>query len=1245
MTAGAESINSANTTPTSNASSRKLYWFKSKVNGQFMDCVLDSAATVTCIAKRCITSNPYLAKLKRHPYPEAVFDANKNMLNIQNFVQVTICVGSPAVSRNIKLVIVDGLPYSCLVGTDYLSTFNSWGIDNLSSTLILDTSRIQVFDRPQHNQNVNLITSSKTTLLPGESKLIRTTAVGPGVTANRPITDQVFMCEGLEERENRCNVRVFPSLNTLGLNNDNTVFLQAINTSNQTRSVGKQVKIGQANCNFERLDAEAEGQYVNVVNVDSVDVIDIMMNRKDVSHLSDTQYAKAREVLSEFRDLFSVSNERIGSATECSFHVDPSLPPVSVPLRRVPMHKEHIVRELLNAYKHLGLIEQIDSPFRAATVLVEKKNPKSSNILDRYRICVDYRVLNKLLPDSGWPAPAIDHCLDAAADAKYLSTLDFNNGYYQIPCTESAKYSLAFSPGVGFGQYTFTGMPPGVKPAASYFQQSMEKTFRGLEKSILPPYFDDITVKGSTFNEHLENIRLSLARVRKSGFTLNAFKCKFFRIRMGYLGHIIENGTVSLDPERVSAVLKIEPPTNVKSLRSFIGMIQFCSRFIPNLNERIAPLYNLLKKGTRYVWTGECQTAFIYIKSILTSPPVLRCPMSMDQFILETDASDVGIGACLKVNSNGKEYIVGYHSGKFHDSQCKWHIVEKEAHAIIASIEKFKHYLLGKRFILRTDSRILSYLNTSKSKKLANWALQLSNYAFDVVHIPSKHNAISDFFSRSHEVNVISQLKSTKSSGDWRLAQNSCNYIKSACEYVRKKKNFDVKLLGPLKRFRKFLELDDDGVLRWRKKIVVPENFRADILEMAHDHMTSGHFREERTWRNISNHYFWPNLRDDIVNWIRSCKACNDFDIQQYVNRPLNPIEVNNRFELVCYDLAGPFIPSRHEGNTYALIMVDHFTKWCEIVALKRANSPNIARSIFDQWCCRYGIMNQLHSDGAQNVHGEIIKELCKLIGTVKSKSSRLHPQGDGMSEAIVKIAKNAVKKQVDMHGLDWDLYLQPTAFAIRGAMNNSTKFAPAELMFGENLTRPIDMLDDDVHENRPFFSKQANAFATTLRKRLDKSMEVVNRNLDNARKKMKNVYDRKISHHRFNEGEFVMLWWPYTTKGKSRVFQPKWKGPYKIVRLIDETNCTIILENGTLKNVHLNQVKPVQVRNNLRNDRDVQGNVQSSAEDVGPLFDDLSNDNVEIDDHIQNEDVENDQWCGLDIRNVLNSRTRSGNV
>ena len=172
----------------------------------------------------------------------------------------------------------------------------------------------------------------------------------------------------------------------------------------------------------------------------------------------------------------------------------------------------------------------------------------------------------------------------------------------------------------------------------------------------------------------------------------------------------------------------------------------------------------------------------------------------------------------------------------------------------------------------------------------------------------------------------------------------------------------------------------------------------------------------------------------------------------------MQPIPIENRFEFVCYDLAGPFLPKNTRGNVYALIIVDHFTKWPEIFQLTDSTAPAIARTIFDQWCCRYGIMDRLHSDGAPNVHGEVMNELCKLIGTVKSKSSRLHPQGDGMAESTVKLLKSCIQKQVDQFGEDWDLYLHSTAFAIRTNINGSTKYTPAELILGDNLRRPIDV-------------------------------------------------------------------------------------------------------------------------------------------------------------------------------------------
>ena len=176
-------------------------------------------------------------------------------------------------------------------------------------------------------------------------------------------------------------------------------------------------------------------------------------------------------------------------------------------------------------------------------------------------------------------------------------------------------------------------------------------------------------------------------------------------------------------------------------------------------------------------------------------------------------------------------------------------------------------------------------------------------------------------------------------------------------------------------------------------------------------HPESGHFAEDWTWKNVSRSFFWPGAHDDVINWVRSCVTCNEHSTKPYVHRPLNPIPTEDRFELVTYDLAGPFMQTKVNNFQYVLIMVDHFSKWPEVVPLRNIRASTIATAILEEWCCRYGIMTQLHSDGAKNVHGEVLKELCNTIGTVKSKSSRLHPQGDGMSEAMVRILKNSIRK------------------------------------------------------------------------------------------------------------------------------------------------------------------------------------------------------------------------------------------
>ena len=189
--------------------------------------------------------------------------------------------------------------------------------------------------------------------------------------------------------------------------------------------------------------------------------------------------------------------------------------------------------------------------------------------------------------------------------------------------------------------------------------------------------------------------------------------------------------------------------------------------------------------------------------------------------------------------------------------------------------------------------------------------------------------------------------------------------------------------------------------------------------------------------------------------------ACNAHNLppKGYHTDPLQAIYSSECFELVCYDLAGPFTSSSSHGNIYALILVDHFTKWPEVLPLPDSKATTIAHAIYDHWICRNGLMQCLHSNDAQNVDGCVIHELCLIFGISKSRSSHLHPQGDGLSKVMVKVDKSCVQEHVDTTGKDWDLHLKSSVYVIHISLIKSTGFSPAELIFGTSLKTPIDLL------------------------------------------------------------------------------------------------------------------------------------------------------------------------------------------
>ncbi len=284
------------------------------------------------------------------------------------------------------------------------------------------------------------------------------------------------------------------------------------NNSNSPKTVGKGTAVTVETCAFEEFPCMSSDN-VNAANAttnhppptssNTLNPIDILTAH--MTHLPPPQRRQATQLLTEFREIFSLSNTTIGQARVSPF--DFALKhdnPISTSLRCVPLHQQEIVKELLQHYEKHGLIEHIDSPYRAATLLVSKKNVSvSSHVTDRYRLVVDYRFLNNSIKDSRWPISSLQQCLDAASVSNFVSSIDFKSAYHQLPCADNCKPILAFSPGYRYGMCTWNVMPQGIKPASSHFQRTIKETFADLTDCILPPFYDDIVIRGRTFADHL----------------------------------------------------------------------------------------------------------------------------------------------------------------------------------------------------------------------------------------------------------------------------------------------------------------------------------------------------------------------------------------------------------------------------------------------------------------------------------------------------------------------------------------------------------------------------------------------------------------------------------------------------------------------------------------------------------------------------------------------------------------------
>ena len=438
--------------------------------------------------------------------------------------------------------------------------------------------------------------------------------------------------------------------------------------------------------------------------------------RRDLFHLLD-----------DFADVLRDKPGRT-TLTEHTIETGAAFPTRQHPYR-LPQAYKGVVQEELKEMLAEGIVEPSASEWAAPIVLVRKKDGS-------FRFCVDYRKLNSVSRADAYPMPRMDELIDNLGQAQFITTLDLTRGYWQVPMAEVSRAKTAFT--TGFGLYQFRVMPFGLQGAPATFQRLMDQLLTGLE-GYTAAYLDDLVIYSNSWTEHLEHVQRVLTRLREAGLTVKPKKCQFGMKECVYLGHVVGNGTVKPEHGKLEAVQGFPIPETKSQVRAFLGLTGYYWRFIPDYSSIAAPLTDLTKKyaPTRVIWSEACEAAFQKLKEILCKAPVLQNPDFNKSFILQTDASDRGIGAVLsQEDSNGEEHPVAYFSKKLLPREERYSTVEKECLAIKLGIQAFRVYLMGRPFVVQTDHRSLIWLDRLKENnaRLTRWSLALQPYQFIVKH-------------------------------------------------------------------------------------------------------------------------------------------------------------------------------------------------------------------------------------------------------------------------------------------------------------------------------------------------------------------------------------------------------------------------------------------------------------------------------------------------------------------------------